>query len=295
MTELRLRAPLGLSLCLSLSASTAIAEQENVGRDQNQPAQIEGLEKIERCAQELDYRCVEFESQLLLSQRLSLAHRVRILRFQALAAFAYRDEARLTRSLKALLALDPSYQLPSTDPNSVRERLELIRPSSPRGWVQLGGGLSWLVGDDQRYWDQLYELRLSGAFPLNEESSLGLALNRGSAEGVGPLLSQLELWSLGLLFERRMPSQWGVTPALHLLLGVDRASAEGITDPPPRWGGRFTVGLGLLSPSIAGLSLVLQLQQRWLLLRAEEGYKSSSLPGLTLSIRWLAGERQGTQ
>ena len=245
-----------------------------------------GLLRLQQCYDELDYRCVEQAVQALLSYPLREEMRLRVLRFQALAAFAYRDEGRLERTLEAILSLRPNYQLRAQDPASLRERLNRLRPEPRRGWVALSGSVAQPSGADQRYWAPLWGTRLRVGLPLTAQLTFELSLTREQAEGESPIFDQLSLWGGGLAASLQLPKVLSLSPEIAGELSLARAEAQAIVETEPSWGGGVRVFTRLISPPLWSLSLGLGGGIQWLLLREGDRYGISLLPSLTLFLRY---------
>ena len=264
-------------------------EPNRAGQDALAPFQetaATGLLRLQQCYEELDYRCVEQTAQALLSYPLKKQMRLQVLRFQALAAFAYRDEGRLERTLQALLSLKADYRLRAQDPASLRERLNRLRPEPRSGWLALAGSVAQPSGADQRYWSPLGGMRLGAGLPLTTQLTFELSIAYALAEGESPIFDQLTVWNGSIAASLQLPKLLSTSPELGGELSLTRADAQAIVETAPSWGGGARLFARLLSPPLWSLSIGLGGGIQWLLLREGDRYGISLLPSLSLSLRW---------
>lgn len=184
------------------------------------------------CYAELDYGCAETRLAEALAGDLSNERRVQAHLYEALLSMAYRDQGRARRSVRALFAIDPTYQ-PGPLPPQLKKLFDAERPPPPPP-PRLIGRLDFtraqLFGQDAGQWSEGLGVDLGVGVLLDDRFALELT---GAYTNHAPrvfTLNGLDLWRAGVAFGYRWRlGPVRVQPQLGLGLGwisIDGALAD---------------------------------------------------------------------
>jgi len=252
------------------------------------PPAVAALDSAEACYAALELDCAEEGLAQALAADLAPAALVRARLLDARLGLAHRDQARARAAVRALLAVDPGFELGPRDHPELRALIAEERPEPPPAmapFVRVDVDSIRLSGDDGDRWSEGLGVDGAAGVILGGRYRLGVAAGYSDHRPRVVELDGLALGTFAATGGVRIPAgPLILTPSIDL--GVAHVTAEGVLLQQDYWGFFGQASLDLTFTVYRGLGVGIRVAPAMLAAGDEGRVALSFLLPLGVGVRY---------